>query len=99
MPTVDELAVVVHDALDGALLLEVADGDACKRAVHTQTLDEDRLRDEAEGGDLLQNTVVGRLVEDDGVLGLVLDLSLGPLLLLCGLAAAGGRGCCLSLGL
>ena len=97
--TVDELPVVVHDALDGALLLEVTDGDAGKRAVHTQTLDEDRLRDEAEGGDLLDDAVKERLVGRDGVLGLVLDLALGPLLLLCGLAAAGGRGCCLSLGL
>lgn len=90
---------MVHDPLDLALLLQVPDSYPCQTPVDLQPLDEDRLADETEGGDLLQDTVVGRLVEDDGVLRLVLDLALGPLLLLCGLAAAGGRGCCLSLGL
>ena len=73
---------MVHDPLDLALLLQVPDSYPCKTPVDLQPLDEDRLADETEGGDLLQDTVVGRLVEDDGVLGLVLDLSLGPLLLL-----------------
>ena len=90
---------MVHDPLDLALLLQVPDSNPRQGAVDLQPLDEDGLADEAEGGDLLQDTVVGGLVEDDGVLRLVLDLALGPLLLLCGLAAAGGRGCCLSLGL
>ena len=90
---------MVHDPLDLALLLQVPDSYPCQTPVDLQPLDEDGLADETEGGDLLQDTVVGRLVEDDGVLRLVLDLALGPLLLLCGLAAAGGRGCCLSLGL
>ena len=79
---------MVHDLLDQPLLLQVPDGYPRQAPVDFQSLDEDALADEAEGGDLLQNTVVGRLVEDDGVLRLVLDLSLGPLLLLCGLAAA-----------
>ena len=86
--------MVVHDALDGALLLEVADGDAGKRSVDTETLDEDGLRDEAEGGDLLHDAVEECLVGRNGVLGLVLALALGPLLLLGRLAAARRRGCC-----
>ena len=87
--TVDELAAVVNDALDLTLLLQVPDRYPRQGAVDLQPLDEDGLADEAEGGDLLQDTVVGGLVEDDGVLRLVLDLALGPLLLLCGLATAG----------
>ncbi len=79
---------MVHNALDRPLLLQVPDGHACQGAVDFQTLDEDGLADEAEGGDLLNDAVEGRLVEDDGVLRLVLNLALGPLLLLCGLAAA-----------
>lgn len=80
--------MVVHDCLDLPLLLQMPDCDAGKRATDLQPLDEDRLADETESGDLLHNTVVGGLVNHDGVLGLVLDLSLRPLLLLGGLAAA-----------
>lgn len=89
----------MHNGLDKLLLLEVADGNAGERAVDLETLDEDALADELEGGDFLQDTVVGVLVEDDGVLGLVLDLSLGPLLLLCGLATAARCRCCFCFGL
>ena len=97
--TVDELAAVVNDALDLTLLLQVPDCYPRQGAVDLQPLDEDGLADEAEGRDLLEDTVVGRLVEDNGVLRLVLDLALGPLLLLGSLAAARRCGCCLSLGL
>ena len=89
---------MVDDPLDLSLLLQVPDGYPCKGAVDLQPFDEDGLADEAEGGDFLQDTVVGSLVEDNSVLGLVLDLALGPLLLLCGLAAA-RCGRCLSFGL
>ena len=78
---------MVHDPPDGALLLEVADGDTSETAVDFEALDEDALGDEAEGGDFLHDAVEGCLVEGDGVLGLVLDLSLGPLLFLRGFAA------------
>ncbi len=57
------------------------------------------MANESEGGDLLHNAVEGGLVKDDGMLRLVLDLSLGPLLLLRGFAAAGRRGSSLSFGL
>jgi hypothetical protein len=89
---------VVDDSLYLAVLLKVADGNACETAVYFEALDEDALGDEAEGGDLLDDTVEGRLVEGDCVLCLVLDLSLGPLLFLCGLAAT-RRGGCFSFGL
>ena len=86
--TVDQLCAVVHNALDLALLLQMPDRNSCERAVDLEPLDEDALRDKAEGRDFLDDTVEQALVECNGVLGLVLDLSLGPLLLLCGLAAA-----------
>ena len=65
----------------------MTDSNTGKTAIDFEPLDEDALADETEGGDFLEDTVVCRLVKNDGVLGLVLHLSLGPLLLLCGLAA------------
>jgi hypothetical protein len=104
--------VVVDDTLDVALLLEEGNGAAGERAVDLHAVNEDRLRDELVGRDLLEDAVAGKvsersggigdrrwspqrsplrppwryslglLVEDDGVVGLVLNLALGPLLLL-----------------
>lgn len=68
------------------------DSDTSQRSVDLETLDEDALGDELEGGDLLEDTVVEGLVEGDGVLGLVLDLALGPLLLLGGFSSRGDGG-------
>lgn len=90
---------MVNNPLDLALLLQVSYGNTCQRAVDFQSLDKDGLGDETEGGDLLEDTVVQGLVKSDSVLGLVLDLSLGPLLLLGGLAATRRGRCCLSFGL
>lgn len=81
-PCVDPLGVVVHEPLDLALALEVLDGGAGNGAIDLQTVDEGRLADHLESGDLLQDAVVQWPVEDDGVLCLVLNLALGPLLLL-----------------
>jgi len=82
---------VVNDPLDLTVLLQVPDSNAGERAVNFETLDEDALADEAESGDFTDDTVVGGLVERDGVLSLVLDLSLRPLLLLCRLSSRAGR--------
>jgi len=82
----------MHDPLDGALLLEMPDGHPGKTAVDLQPLDQNRLRDKLEGRDFFQDTVVDDLVEDNGVDCLVLDLPLGPLLLLCGFSATRGSG-------
>lgn len=60
--------------LDETLLLQVPDRDTCERAVDLHAVNEDRLGDELEGGNLLHDAVVGRLVADDSVVGLVLDL-------------------------
>jgi hypothetical protein len=65
---------VVNHGLDEALTLEVLDGDTGERSVDLHAVNEDRLRDELEGGDLLHDAVESGLVADDGVVGLVLDL-------------------------
>jgi len=82
----------VHDPLDGPLLFEMPDGHPGKAAVDLQPLNQDRLRDELEGRNFFQNTVVDSFVEDNGMNCLVLDLSFGPFLLLCGFAATRGSG-------
>lgn len=79
---------MMDNSLDETLPLQVLDSNTGETAVNLETFDEDGLGDVSEGRDFLEDTVVGGLVKGDGVLGLVLDLSLGPLLLLCGLAAA-----------
>lgn len=73
----------MHNPLDVSLLLHMSDSNARQAAVNFETFDEDALADEFEGGDFLHDTVVGDFVESNGVLGLILDLSLRPLLLLC----------------
>jgi len=77
----------VHNPLDGALLLEMPDSYPGETAVDLQPLNQDRLRDELERRNFFQDTVVDSLVEDNSVDCLILDLSLGPLLLLCGFSA------------
>jgi hypothetical protein len=71
------LAGVVDDGLDKTLLLQVLDRDTGERAVDLHAVDENRLRDELEGGDLLHDAVERDLVADHGVVGLVLDLTCG----------------------
>lgn len=73
---------MVHDAFDQALLLQMSDDDACQASIDFQSFNEDALADEAPCRHFLHHTVIGRFVADDRVLGLVLDFSLGPLLLL-----------------
>lgn len=85
--TVDELSGVVNNFLDEALLGQVSDDHSRQRSVDLQAFDKDGLGDESEGRDILEDTIVGRLVENDGVLCLILDFSFGPLLFLGGLAA------------
>jgi hypothetical protein len=78
---------VVDYPLNLTFLLQVPNSKSCKTAVDFQPLNEDTLGDETESGDFLHDTVVSGLVNVDNVLGLVLDLSFRPLLLLCRFAA------------
>ncbi len=77
---VDPLGTVGGDGDDVAQNDKLADSSAGKGAVDAETVNKDRGRDQLVGGDLLHELVIGGLVEDDSVVGLVLDLSLGPFL-------------------
>lgn len=89
---------MVYNPLDLTILLQMPDSNPGETAIDLQPLNEDALADESEGGDFLDDAVVCSLVKGDGVLSLVLDLSLGPLLFLRGFAATRRRGCfCLGL--
>ena len=71
--TVDLARIVANHLLDHTLLLEVCQGFPGERAVDFQAVDEDGNGDEAVRLDILLELLRGVLVENDGVLGLVLD--------------------------
>lgn len=71
--TVDAQLAVPNNLLDLALLLEVGERLPCEGAVDLQSVDEGGDGDEAVGLDILLELVGGGLVEDDRVVGLVLD--------------------------
>lgn len=77
--TVDLHLAVLDNGLNDALLLKVGKASAGQGAVDLETIDEDGDGHQAVGLNILVELVGGGLVEDDGVLGLVLDLSLGPI--------------------
>lgn len=78
MHTVDLHLAMSDDRLDDALLLEVVEALSCQRAVDLHSVDEGGDGDEAVSLHILVELVGSGLVEEDGVLGLVLDFSLGP---------------------
>lgn len=88
--TVDLHLAVGDDRLDHALLLEVRDALAGEGAVDLHSVDQDSDGDEAVRLNILVQLLGDGLVEDDGVLGLILDLALRPLLLLL-LCSSSGR--------
>ena len=71
--TVDAQLGVADNLLDGALLLEIVESLSGERTVDLETVDEGGNGDQAVGLDVLVELVRGLLVENDGVLGLVLD--------------------------
>ena len=73
--TVDLHLAVRHDGLDLSLLLEVLEALAGQGAVDLEPIDEGGDGDETVGLDVLVQLVGSGLVEDDGVLRLVLDCS------------------------
>lgn len=84
--TVDELSMMVDDSLDRTLLLEVSDRNPSEATIDLESFDEDTLRNESEGWRFLEDTIISGLIESDGVLRLVFNLALRPLLLLGGFA-------------
>lgn len=78
--TVDDLSVVADEGLDKTPGFEFLDSDAGKGAVHTETINQNGLGDQLVCGNFLEKTFVGRLVQDNHVVSLVLDLLGGPFL-------------------
>lgn len=71
--TVDVQLGVADNLLDLTLLLEVGKGLAGKGAVDLQAIDEGGNGDQAVGLNILVELLKGGLLEDNGVLSLVLD--------------------------
>ena len=79
--------VLVH-GLDDTLGLQLAQSLAGNAAVDLQAVNHGGGGDDLGDGDLLHHLLGGGLVQEDGVVGLLLGLSLGPLLFLA--LASGG---------
>lgn len=75
--TVDLHLAVRNDGLDLALLLEVLDALPRQGAVDLESVDQGGDGHQAVGLDILVELLRGGLVEEDGVLGLVLDYMAG----------------------
>jgi hypothetical protein len=73
--------MVTRDRLDQTLGFEFADSDTSKGTIQLETINQDGLRDKLVSRNFLEQTVVGRLIEDNHVVGLILDLLGRPLLL------------------
>lgn len=67
--------MVAEDLLDLTLLLEISKSLAGQATVDLQTVDKGGDSDETVGLDILVEPLGGRLLKDDGVLGLVLNYS------------------------
>lgn len=65
--------MVADNLLDLAVLLQLGESLAGQAAVDLETVDEGGNGDQAEVLDVLLETLRDRLLEDDGVVGLVLD--------------------------
>lgn len=86
--TVNLHLAVPNDGLDETLLLEVVKALPRERTVDLHAVDEGGDGHEPVRLDILVEPLRGGLVENDGVLGLVLDLALGPRGIACELLAA-----------
>lgn len=93
--TVDGQLAVADDLLDLAVGLEVLQRLAGERAVDLETIDEGGDGDQAVRLDILVELVGDVLVEDDSVLGLVLDCDVSAQFLQsrCARCGAAGRLC------
>jgi hypothetical protein len=79
---VDHLTSVLADATNGTFFFQMSDSGTSQRTVDAETINQDSGGDELVGWGFLDELIEDSLVENDGVVGLILDLSLGPLLLL-----------------
>ena len=89
----------MHNPFDQSFFFKVTDSDTGQATTNFETFNKNTLADEFEGRDFFEDTVIGDFVKGDSVLGLVLDLSLRPLLFLCSFSATRCRWGCFCFGL
>ena len=77
---VDDLVVVSGDKSDLALLLQLVERSSGERAADSQLIHQGGDGDDLHSRDFVVQSLVRLLVEQDGVVGLILGLSFGPLL-------------------
>lgn len=77
--TVDAEVVVADDLLDHSPLLEISQSLAGQATVDLETVDKGGDGDETVGLNILVELLSGRLLKDDGVLGLVLNYTAKPM--------------------
>ena len=73
--------MVTRNRLNQTLRFKFTDGNASQRAIKLKTVNQNRLRDELVSGNFFEQTFISGLVENDQVVGLILDLLSRPLLL------------------
>lgn len=83
---------MLADHLNETLAFHFPEGLSGNGGIHLHTIHQDGWCDQLVSGNLLEQLIIGGLIQGDGIVGLLLDLSLGPLLLL-GLATTGARAC------
>ena len=70
--------MVADDPENLAAFLKLSEYFSCKGAVNLESVDERGDCEDAVCFDVLEDLFLQRLVHNDGMLGLVLDLALGP---------------------
>jgi len=73
---------VLLNRLDDPLCFQLAQSLSCKTAIDLQSFHKHTHTHESIRADLLKEFVVGGFIEEDGIVGFVLDLAFGPFLLL-----------------
>ena len=78
-----EFGVLGSDGLDETLLLELVEEHTGDGSVHLELLNEHGAGDAEDLGNFVHELIVALLIKEDVVVKLILDLDLGPALLLC----------------
>ena len=78
-----EFGVLCSDGLDETLLAELGEEHTGDGSVHLELLNEHGAGNAEDLGNFVHELIVALLIKEDVVVKLILDLDLGPALLLC----------------
>lgn len=76
------MAMVVDDSLDLTFSFQVSNGNTSEGSVDLHSVNQSRLRNHLESRNFFEDSIICGLIQDYHILGLVLDLSFRPFLLL-----------------